>query len=157
MKQGSMLSPRLFNIFINDLLLQLKSMNSGVKISNFHLNVFAYADDLNLISTTAVGLQSLINKCQEYAEMWRMRFIPLKTNIICIGKQPHIKPPIWTLDNTQINLSENAVILGVTFDSTLSATNHVKSRRRKCQQGIFKLSSMGLSYPGLNSDVKAFL
>ena len=28
---------------------------------------------------------------------------------------------------------------------------------RKCQQGTFGMTSIGLSYPGLDSDVKAFL
>ena len=60
MKQGSILSPLLFNIFINDLLLKLKPINSGVKIHDFHINVLAYCDDLNLISTTATGLQKCI-------------------------------------------------------------------------------------------------
>ena len=95
MKQGSILSPLLFNIFINELLLQLKPMNSGVKILDFHINVLAYADDLNLISTTAAGLQKLINTCYQYAQTWRMRFNPQKTSIVCVGKQSHIKPPVW--------------------------------------------------------------
>ena len=157
MKQGSKLSPVLFNIFINDLLLKLKPMNSGVKIHDFHINVLAYADDLNLISTTAIGLQKLINICYQYAQMWRMRFNPLKTSIVCVGKQPHINPPVWTLGNTQVGLSEEALILGVTINSTLSSNKHVKNRMRKCQQSMFKMTPMGLSYPGLNSDVKAFL
>ena len=157
MKQDSILSPQMFNKFINDLLVKLKTINAGVRIRDFHLNVFAYADDLNLVSTTAIGLQKLINICHQYAHMWRMRFNPSKTNIICIGKQPHIKPPIWTLGNTQICLSEDTNILGVTFNSKLTSTNHVKTRVRKCQQGMFKMASMGLSYPGLNSEVKAFL
>ena len=63
MKQGSILSPQMFNKFINDLLTKLKSMNTGVRIYNFHLNMFAYADDLNLVSTSAAGLQSLMNIC----------------------------------------------------------------------------------------------
>ena len=157
MKQGSLLSPLLFNIFINDLLLDLKPMNPGVKIYDFHINVLAYADDLNLVSTTATGLQKLIDKCYQYAQRWRMKFNPIKTNIVCIGKQPHTTPPVWTLGNTQVGLSDDVVILGVTFSSTLSSNKHVKSRMRKCQQSIFKMTSMGLSYPGLNSDVKAFL
>ena len=157
MKQGSKLSPGLFNIFINDLLLQLKSVNSGVKIQDFHINVLAYCDDLNLISTTATGLQKLINICYQYAQMWRMRFNPLKTSIVCVGKQPHIKPPVWTLGNSQVGLSEEALVLGVTFNSTLSSNKHVKNRMRKCQQSMFAMTTMGLSYPGLNSDVKAFL
>ena len=86
-----------------------------------------------------------------------MRFNPTKTNIVCIGKQPHIKPPTWTLGNTQICLSNDTNILGVTFNSKLTSINHVNNRIRKCQQGMFKMASMGVSYPGLNSDVKAFL
>ena len=67
MKQGSLLSPRMFNIFIDDLLINLKSMKPGIRIHTFHINAFAYADDLNLICTTASGLQKLINECYNYA------------------------------------------------------------------------------------------
>ena len=69
MKQGSLISPRLFNIFIDDLLHELKSINPGVRIQSFHLNSFAYADDINLVSTTTIGLQRLIDKCEHYADM----------------------------------------------------------------------------------------
>ena len=157
MKQGGILSPRLFNIFLNDLIIILKSINSGVRIHDFHLNVLAYADDLNLVSTTATGLQQLINKCHEYAQTWRMRFNPLKTNIICIGKQPHIKPPVWKIGDAEVGLTEDALVLGVTFTHDLSSGKHVRNRIRKCQQSMFGMASIGLSYPGLSSEVKAFL
>ena len=157
MKQGSMLSPRLFNIFINDLLTRLKNINSGIRINNFHLNVLAYADDLNLISTTPLGLQKLIDECLQYAQTWRMRFNPLKTSIVCIGKQVHTNQPVWTIGNTEVTLSDDALILGVTFCSELSSKKHVKNRVRKCQQSMFGMASVGLSYPGLNSEVKSFL
>ena len=75
MKQGSILSPQMFNKFINDLLTKLKSMNTGVRIYNFHLNMFAYADDLNLVSTSAAGLQGLMNICHQCAQTWRMNGI----------------------------------------------------------------------------------
>ena len=157
MKQGSLLSPYLFNIFINDLLKKLTSMNPGVRIKDFHLNVLAYADDVNLISTTVAGLQKMIDECDNYAQMWRMKFNPTKTNIVCIGKHNCIKPPVWTLGDSVVGLSDDTTVLGVNFTSTLNSNMHIRSRTRKCQQGMFKLSSMGVSYPGLNSDVKAFL
>ena len=149
MIQGSIFPPQMLNKFINDLLTKLKSMNTGVRIYNFHLNMFAYADDLNLVSTSAAGLQSLMNICHQYAQTWRMKFNPLKTNIVCIGKQPHITSPVWNLGDTKIYLSEDTTILGVTFNSHLSSADHTKSRIKKCQQGMFKMASMGLSYPGL--------
>ena len=99
----------------------------------------------------------MIDECHLYAQTWRMKFNPLKTNIICIGKEPHRQPPVWTLGETQVGLSEESGLLGVTFTSSMNSSTHVKTRKRKCQQGLFKLASMGLSYPGLNTDVKAFL
>ena len=84
MKQGSILSPQMFNKFINDLLTKLKSMDTGVRIYDFHLNMFAYADDLNLVSTTATRLQSLMNICHQFAQSWTMKFNQTKTNIFCM-------------------------------------------------------------------------
>ena len=132
-------------------------MNHGVRIHSFHINSFAYADDLNLISTTPSGLQKLINKCDHYAQTWRMKFNPLKTNIVCIGKEPHITQPVWEIGNAKVGLSESTDVLGVSFNSALDSNKLVKNRVRKCQQGTFGMTAMGLSYPGLNSDVKAFL
>ena len=157
MKQGSLLSPRMFNIFIDDLLKNLKSKKPGVRIHTFHINTFAYADDLNLLYTTASGLQKLINEYHNYAQIWRMKFNPLKTSIVCIGNQPHTIPPVWEIGNENVGLSEDTEVLGVTFDCKLDSNKHVKNRVRKCHQGIYKMSNIGLSYPGLNSDVKAFL
>ncbi|CAL4256103.1 unnamed protein product, partial [Meganyctiphanes norvegica] len=86
MRQGSILSPRLFNVFINDLLSSLKSNKNGVRIHDFKLSVIAYADDINLFSTTTTGLQKLMNICESYATKWRMKFNPTKTKCTRIGK-----------------------------------------------------------------------
>ena len=83
MKQGSILSPQMFNKFINDLLTKLKSIDTGVRIYDFHLNMFAYADDFNLVSTTAAGLQSLMNIWHQYAHTWRMKLNPTE-NQYCL-------------------------------------------------------------------------
>ena len=47
-KQGSILSPTSFNIFIDDLLKQLLSSGCGIRIDDDLFNSFAYVDDVNL-------------------------------------------------------------------------------------------------------------
>ena len=69
-----MLSPTLFNIFIDDLLLVLQLSESGVRIGSQQISSFAYADDITLLSTILPDLQHLINLCTDYAQTWRFDF-----------------------------------------------------------------------------------
>ena len=157
MRQGSILSPRLFSIFINDLLLHLKANTNGMKIYNLKLNAIAYADDINLFSTTKTGLQNLIDTCDSYAKKWRIRFNPTKTKCIEIGKARLKTPPTWVLDGEAVNLSDETTILGVNFTNDLKARSHIKNRIRACNQSVFKFSTAGALYPGLNCDVKTHI
>merc|ERR1711942_21688 len=104
MRQGSILSPRLFSVFINDLLLQLNT------------------DENNLFSTTTTGLQILINTCESYAKSWRIKFNPTKTKCTEIGKATQKTPPAWTLDGETIKLTDETTILGVNFTNDLKAS-----------------------------------
>ena len=102
------------------------------------MNSLAYADDLNLFSTTITGLQTLIDVCALYALNWRMKFNSEKTKIICIGKQPLKCSPVWNLGKDTITLSDNTSILGgVNFNSALSSQPHISARIRSCRQSIF--------------------
>ena len=154
MRQGSILSPHLVSIFINDLLINLRSKDCGVKIQNLKVNTLAYADDINLFSTTSTGLQELIDVCDSYAKTWRIRFNPVKTKCTVIGKSNLKRSPTWKLDGAIIPLSEDITILGVNLSQDMKATAHIKNRVRACNQSVFKFTTAGLSYPGLSCVVK---
>ena len=50
-RQGSVLSPYLFNIFIYQLLLDLNNCDAGVRIGDTLYNSMGYAEDITLFST----------------------------------------------------------------------------------------------------------
>ena len=157
MRQGSVLSPTLFNIFLNDLLCELKEAQYGLRVFNTFVNSTAYADDVTLLSSTVTGLQNLINICQSYATKFRFRFGFAKSKCLIIGKGVIHNEPRWMLGNNKITVESAIDILGVTFESNHSYNAHTESRLACCRRRIYGLTSVGMCYPGLSSDVKAYL
>ena len=156
-RQGSILSPKLFTIFIDDLLKELQTTNAGVRIGTTKTNSFAFADDLTLLSPTVPGLQDLINTCSRYASKWRFKFGIKKSKCMVAGQSPWPHPPTWSLKNCTMETMDSLEILGVTFTSKGSSHNHSDTRSRSCRRSYYNIYDLGMAYPGLSVDVKSYL
>ena len=64
-RQGGILSPLLFNLFIDLVLHALEKCNFGCYINGSCYNSFMYADDLMLVSNTVSDLQQLCCICSD--------------------------------------------------------------------------------------------
>ena len=62
-RQGSLISPLLFNFYINELLDHVSKTDSGCFLDSFRHNTQGYADDLSLIAPSVKGLQQLLIGC----------------------------------------------------------------------------------------------
>ena len=62
-RQGSSLSPAIFNICMNAFIVKLRETNSGCCINGEFVGCVMYADDIILISASVNGLQTLLNCC----------------------------------------------------------------------------------------------
>ena len=83
MRQGCILSPRLFNLFINDLPDIFNEDCHPVKIGGEHkLNCLMYADDLIILSESAQGLQKSLDKLKTYTNNWDLKLNLKKTRIM---------------------------------------------------------------------------
>ena len=67
-KQGAILSPTLFSIYIDDLFYLLKSSGLGCYINEHFYGALSYADDIVLMSPSVVGLQNMINFTKSYLD-----------------------------------------------------------------------------------------
>ena len=66
-KQGGILSPVLFNIYMDKLSMTLNNTAIGGQIGGQLLNHLCYADDLCLIIISSSGMQELLNVCHSYS------------------------------------------------------------------------------------------
>lgn len=152
-RQGSLLSPTLFNVFINELLVSLNELECGVRIPGFKCNSFAYADDVTLLSSTSVGLQQLIDCCANYAKKWRFKYNPSKSQCMTTGNISCT----FMLENDAIEEAKSVEILGCIFQKNGKCDEHIQKRLQKCRQSYYSLAEIGMGYPGLDSETKAHL
>ena len=66
-KQGGVLSPILFSMYIDSLLEKLKESGLGCHVGRTFAGAFAYADDIALVSPSLSGLRLMIHICEQYA------------------------------------------------------------------------------------------
>ena len=85
-KQGGILSPDFFAVYINDLIIFLKSMGIGCHMINVFIACLLFADDMSLIAPTREALQQLIDACAAYCLRFCLRFNVAKTKVIVFGK-----------------------------------------------------------------------
>ena len=64
-RQGGVLSPALFSIFIDSLVDKVVRSGVGCHISCICVAIFLYADDIVLLSPTVNGLQALLDICED--------------------------------------------------------------------------------------------
>ena len=71
-RQGDVLSPTLFAIYINDLIVNVESHDACGKLSYICVSIFLYADDSILLSPSVDNLQLLLTYCEhelDYLDM----------------------------------------------------------------------------------------
>ena len=86
-KQGCMLSPTLFNLYLSDLPEFLNSSSSTdilLDDSERPINCLLYADDLVIFSRSANGLQTLLNKLESYCEKTELSVNLDKTKVMIL-------------------------------------------------------------------------
>ena len=82
-KQGGIISPVLFNVYMDDLSCALNRSNIGGRIGGEIVNHLSYADDLCLICLSSAGMQKLLNVCSNYATEHSLSYNANKSYSLC--------------------------------------------------------------------------
>ena len=120
-KQGDPLSPTLFNIFINDLIHELKRNGECIQVNDYDLNSLLYADDMVLISESENKLQTLLNILQEWCFKWRVKVNTGKSEVIHFRKKNTLRSEhVFKLYDGEFKKVATYKYLGVILDEHLS-------------------------------------
>ena len=84
-KQGCILSPTLFSLYLNDLNDCFDISCDPVVIDTTKISSLLYADDI-VLSNTAEGLQNALNKLGNFCETWNLKINISKTKVIVFNK-----------------------------------------------------------------------
>ena len=86
-RQGDVLSPNLFNLFINDLPESLRHCDDAPMLLDEKIQCLMYADDLVLMSLSAKGLQQQIDVLHAYCKKWDLNVNTKKTKVVIMSSQ----------------------------------------------------------------------
>ena len=85
-RQGGILSPILFNVYVDNLITNLRNCGAGCHINSIFCGCIMYADDLLIMSPSLVGLQHMLDTCTEYGHDFSLVFNAAKTVCAAVGK-----------------------------------------------------------------------
>ena len=129
-RQGGVLSPNFYNIYVDDLIHIMRKSGIGCHISSVFAAAIFYADDMCVLSPSLHGLQKLLNICSSYCVEWDICLNAKKTKNMFFGKNNKINfHPV--LNGIPVDWVSEWKYLGVILKSgsqfSCSVTERVKS------------------------------
>ena len=83
MRQGGVLSPFLFAVYIDELFVRLERLRTGCYSGCFFVGALCYADDIVLLAPSPSALRILLSECECFSRHSELKFNASKTQLIC--------------------------------------------------------------------------
>ena len=112
-RQGGILSPLLFGVYIDELLCKLQNSGFGCRIGHLYIGALGFADDLILMCPTETGIQKMLEICEAYAAEHDLIFNGAKSKLLIFNPQKvYEDDPKLVLNGELIPNVKSAVHLG---------------------------------------------
>lgn len=166
-RQGGTMSPKLFSIYIDELIVNIEAKTSGIKVPDGpKIDIIVYADDVLLISTTKSDLQSQINTVESYGVENEIKYNPEKTTLMIFNEKVSRtvetkKLDTWQddvkLNNIPIKRVKNMKYLGVEISDDDKNKQHLDKRNKSAIIALAKIKKIGLASTNIHPMTKGHL
>ena len=141
--QGGILSPKLFNLYIDDIKDIFNEKCDPVNLYDTKLSHLLYADDLIIISNTEQGLRQSLTNLENYCTQWKLEVNISKTKIMIFNKSGRkLKTNSFLFQDNKIEVSDSYCYLGINLSLSGSFNHTQKVLREKAQKAMFPLYSV---------------
>ena len=132
-RQGGILSPFLFSVYMDDLSNRLKDCRTGCVLGNLIVNHLMYADDLVIFSPSTAGLQSLLNLCSEYGLQNDIKYNSTKSQVMIVRSKDDkgVSFPDFHLSGSKVSICDEYKYLGHYFTCDLKDDKDISRQRSK--------------------------
>ena len=142
LRQGCILSPILFSIFIDGLAEEVKKVG-GVKYGEIVVSLLLFADDIVLIAEDDRMLQDMLEVVYQYSKKYRFRFNKDKSNVMIFGKRK-IGEEKYRLGESELQRVGNYKYLGLMLDKNFRWKKHLEKILEKARKRTKVLCGMGI-------------
>ncbi len=136
-------------------------------MGNNTINIILYADDVVLLSNSALGLQEIIRVVEQYGSKNEVKFNVAKTNILIFHNKKRISRKSTTnmvmdsklkfrLDKQLIPVVHKIKYLGIWMNRNLTPTDHISEKIRGHACKMASLEKLGMKLPSLSPIMKGF-
>ena len=153
-KQGCVMSPTLFSIYVTDLATEINNLQAGVDINDLNIGILLYADDIVLISDTENGLQSMLEKLNSWCQKWRLTVNEKKTKVM------HFRSKTKTRSNFVFKCGENTIeyessykYLGFWFNEFLDMSRSIREITKSASCALGAVYTKYVHAGGMSYDV----
>ena len=129
-RQGSLLSPILFNAYVDIFINRLRQAGLGCRLHNMYVGVILYADDMLLISASIIDLQLMLDHCGLIGDGLGMKFNSSKCKCIVVGPNSISHKATLTLKEKHILWVDEIKYLGLWLSSNKCFKINLNETRR---------------------------
>ncbi|XP_043476186.1 uncharacterized protein LOC122507501 [Leptopilina heterotoma] len=131
-RQGCVLSPILFCIYLTELEEEFKVRNiGGVKIGSLRIWTLAFADDIVLLAYGRDALLDMMDTLKRFLKERQLILSVEKTKILVFNKGKRGKKEVWKWEGEEIEEVKTFKYLGFTFNDECNYKDHIKELKRK--------------------------
>ena len=135
-KQGAVLSPILFCIYMDSLLYKLKHLGVGCYMGHVYTGALSYADDLTLIAPSMQAMRLMLKVCEDFARSFDVIFNSSKSISLVFNSQTPVLGDLL-LNGEKIPRKLCATHLGNTIGSDSDKLN-----KRKAMSDLYIQSNL---------------